>query len=177
MTGLNLPHELAAKPVVKTPGGPELPTEKGLAAEAAKNVSMAQTRLGTEAKELEEKAAPVRKTAKEAATELNRAQTEQKAFGVLQDLVDNTPKEQLESKLISFVTELRRADNSVLSREEFQDALKIIRNAAEEYKRTNNALKFAQDLRTYMITRGISAAGLSTILGGGYGVYRVGRGE
>ena len=177
MTNLNLPPELAAKPVVKSPAGPELPTEKGLETAAAKNVSMAQTRLGKEAKELEEKAAPVRKTAKEAATELNRAQTEQKAFGVLQDLVDNTPKEQLESKLISFVTELRRADNSVLSREEFQDALKIIRNAAEEYKRTNNALKFAQDLRTYMITRGISAAGLSTILGGGYGVYRVGRGE
>jgi ribosomal protein S20 len=176
VTGLNLPPELAAKPVVKTPGGPELPTEKGLAAEAAKNVSMAQTRLGREATELEEKAAPVRKTAKEAAAELASAQSNQKAFGVLQDLVDTTPKEQLESRLRGFLTQIRKADNSVLSGPEFKEALETLQKAADEYKRTNNALKFDQDLRTYMITRGISAAGLSTLLGG-YGAYRIGRGE
>ena len=176
MTGLNLPPELAAKPVVKTPGGPELPTKKGLAAEAATNVSMAQTRLGREATELEEKAAPVRKTAKEAAAELASAQSNQKAFGVLQDLVDTTPKEQLESRLRGFLTQIRKADNSVLSGPEFKEALETLQKAADEYKRTNNALKFDQDLRTYMITRGISAAGLSTLLGG-YGAYRIGRGE
>ena len=176
MTGLNLPPELAAKPIVKTPSGPELPTEKGLAAEAAKNVSMAQTRLGREAKELEEKATPVRKTAKEAAAELASAQSNQKAFGVLQDLVDTTPKEQLESRLRGFLTQIRKADNSVLSGPEFKEALETLQKAADEYKRTNNSLKFAQDLRTYMVTRGISAAGLSTLLGG-YGAYRIGRGE
>jgi len=126
-----------------------------------------------ETKQLEETAAPLRKTANDAAKEILEAQSQKEKFETLQSLIRTTSKEDMSSQLRSFLTRIRERDPSALPQEQFEALLESIEKAGAAYKDSNDALKFAQDLRTYLVTKGLTTAGLS--IGSGYGLYRLGR--
>jgi len=182
MAGEGLEPRVMREPVAKEPGGPALPTREQLEAAAAKRVGRAKARIGRKETELEETAKPLRKTVKDAAEDLSQASTERENLKTLRGLVESTTSTaDLESKLTSNLTRLRqslvrRGHADAFPEEDFKAMLQAVQKAGDEYKRTGNELKFAQDLRTYAITRGLTLSGLAAITGGGYGVYRVGRG-
>jgi len=176
LTGVGLEPRTAELPVAKEPSGPPLPTEKEMASAAAKRVGEARARLKRREKLLEEAAAPLRKTVKDATKKWDKAETARDKFETLQSLVDSTPTEKLGTTLQGFLTTLRRANPRALPKAQFDSLLDDIEKASAEYERSGKALKYAQDLRTYALTRSATILGLSTLTGG-YGAYRVGRGE
>ena len=79
----------------------------------------------------------------------------------------------MSSQLKNFLTRMRERDPAALPQEQFESLLESLVKAGDAYKDSNDALKFAQDLRTYLVTKGLTTAGLS--IGSGYGLYRLGR--
>ena len=136
-------------------------------------LGMEERRRTFEKGELEETAKPLRRTAKSAAKEILEAQSQKDKFETLQSLIKNTPKEDMSSQLKNFLTRMRERDPAALPQEQFESLLESLVKAGDAYKDSNDALKFAQDLRTYLVTKGLTTAGLS--IGSGYGLYRLGR--
>ena len=146
---------------------------KKVAASTTEKLGLEEKRRAFETGELEETAKPLRRTADAAAKEILEAKSEKDKFDTLQSLVRTTPQEEMSSQLRSFLTSIRERNPDALPKEQFEGLLESLVDAGTAYKDSKDALKFAQDLRTYLVTKGLTTAGLS--IGSGYGLYRLGR--
>lgn len=144
------------------------------AQQAAEKLALEKKRRAFETKGLEEAAAPYRKTAKEAASEIESAKKQQEFLETLQSDIRRVPVDKVGSRLEDYIKKLRDKYPETLTKQKYDTLQADLKAATKEYERTRDALKLAQDVRTYLVTRGLTMTGMG--LGGGYGLYRLGRG-
>ena len=146
-----------------------------LEASTKKERELESNRRSFERGELEKSAAPDVEARKKALAEIERAEDYKYEYETLKKVVDRTAIERLptvlENQLLALRNKFKTVDRDVLEIEKFDEALKKITDAAKEYKRTGDALKLAQNLKTYGIVKVASQLGIGL---GGYGLYQLG---
>ena len=154
------PNTKPTLPVQQQPGGPLLPTKEQVAETAATRTAAAQERTAEALKGAEQRQVGPRKTAEEAARELERAQQAARQLETFKTEIENTRPQELPEKIEGIIKRVGREE--LVDNPAYDKLLKDLNEAKTEYEKAKDLEKFSKTVRTALIAAATGYAASAT---------------
>ena len=154
------PNTKPTLPVQQQPGGPLLPTKEQVAETAATRTTAAQERTAEALKGAEQRQVGPRKTAEEAARELERAQQAARQLETFKTEIENTRPQELPEKIEGIIKRVGREE--LVDNPAYDKLLKDLNEAKTEYEKAKDLDKFSKTVRTALTAAATGYAASAT---------------
>ena len=154
------PNTKETLPVQQQPGGPLLPTKEQVTETAAARTAAAQERTAEALKETEQRQVAPRKTAEEAAKDLERAQQASRQLETFKTEIENTRPQDLPEKIEGIIKRIGREE--LVDNPAYDKLLKDLNEARTDYEKAKDLEKFSRTVRTALTAAATGYAASAT---------------